>query len=121
MTKAKDQRSHSMKEQAYNVDKDKDHKGLTTKAISLISRRSVAMNSLRGRLLASNIESNKEVRSLRILRSGVGVDTAYPSLNMAYCLSWIRRIGLVSFVVFGECRHGYAVSSMMDTAYWLSE
>ncbi|GJZ77338.1 hypothetical protein Tco_0642010 [Tanacetum coccineum] len=28
-----------MKEQAYNVDKDKDHKSLTTKAISLISRR----------------------------------------------------------------------------------
>ncbi|GJY86030.1 hypothetical protein Tco_0500056 [Tanacetum coccineum] len=43
------------------------------------------------------------------------------SLNTAYCLFWIRRIGLVSFVVFGECRHGYAVSSLMDTAYWLSE
>ncbi|GJR50181.1 reverse transcriptase domain-containing protein [Tanacetum coccineum] len=43
------------------------------------------------------------------------------SLNTAYCLSWIRRIRLVSFVVFGECRHGYAVSSLMDTAYWLSE
>ncbi|GJR41213.1 hypothetical protein Tco_1216897 [Tanacetum coccineum] len=43
------------------------------------------------------------------------------SLNTAYCLSWIRRIGLVSFVVFGECRHGYAVSSLMDMAYWLSE
>ncbi|GJS07569.1 retrotransposon protein [Tanacetum coccineum] len=43
------------------------------------------------------------------------------SLNTAYCLSWIRRIGLVSFVVFGECRHRYAVSSLMDTAYWLSE
>ncbi|GJX65940.1 hypothetical protein Tco_0300283 [Tanacetum coccineum] len=27
----------------------------------------------------------------------------------------------VSFVVFGECRHGYAVSSLMDTAYWSSE
>ncbi|GJR47861.1 hypothetical protein Tco_1315964 [Tanacetum coccineum] len=24
-------------------------------------------------------------------------------------------------VVFGECRHRYAVSSLMDTAYWLSE
>ncbi|GKB82042.1 hypothetical protein Tco_0948937 [Tanacetum coccineum] len=59
-----------MKEQAYNVDRDKDHKSLTTKAISLISRRSVTMNSLRGRLLASNIESNKEVRSLRILGLG---------------------------------------------------
>ncbi|GKF72309.1 hypothetical protein Tco_0208423, partial [Tanacetum coccineum] len=43
------------------------------------------------------------------------------SLNTAYCLSWIRRIGLVSFVVFGECRHRYAVSSLVDTAYWLSE
>ncbi|GJU91721.1 hypothetical protein Tco_1304144 [Tanacetum coccineum] len=31
---------------------------------------------------------------------------------------WIRRIDLLSFVVFGECRHGYAVSSLMDTAYW---
>ncbi|GJS71577.1 importin subunit beta-1-like protein [Tanacetum coccineum] len=49
MTKAKDQRSQSMKEQAYNVDRDKDHKSSTTKAISLISRRSVTMNSLRGR------------------------------------------------------------------------
>ncbi|GKA53091.1 RNA-directed DNA polymerase, eukaryota, nucleotide-binding alpha-beta plait domain protein [Tanacetum coccineum] len=43
------------------------------------------------------------------------------SLNMTYFLSWIRRIGLVSFVVFGEYRHRYAVSSLMDTAYWLSE
>ncbi|GJZ09122.1 hypothetical protein Tco_0543405 [Tanacetum coccineum] len=34
---------------------------------------------------------------------------------------WIRRIGLISFVVFGECRHRYAVSSLMDKAYWLSE
>ncbi|GJR81614.1 hypothetical protein Tco_0152399 [Tanacetum coccineum] len=46
----KDQRSQSMKEQAYNVDRDKDHKSSTTTAISLISRRSVTMNSLRGRL-----------------------------------------------------------------------
>ncbi|GKF19373.1 hypothetical protein Tco_0068011, partial [Tanacetum coccineum] len=43
------------------------------------------------------------------------------SLNTAYCLSWIRRIGLVSFVVFGEYRHEYAVSSLMDTAYWSLE
>ncbi|GJS43671.1 hypothetical protein Tco_0568714 [Tanacetum coccineum] len=35
--------------------------------------------------------------------------------------SKIRRIDLVSFVVFCECMHGYAVSSLMDTAYWLSE
>ncbi|GJW97386.1 hypothetical protein Tco_0179194 [Tanacetum coccineum] len=30
-------------------------------------------------------------------------------------------LDLVSFVVFGECRHRYAVSSLMDMAYWLSE
>ncbi|GKA21214.1 putative reverse transcriptase domain-containing protein [Tanacetum coccineum] len=27
----------------------------------------------------------------------------------------------IPFVVFGECRHGYAVSSLMDTAYWSLE
>ncbi|GJV66178.1 hypothetical protein Tco_1477006 [Tanacetum coccineum] len=27
-------------------------------------------------------------------------------------------LDLVVFVVFGECRHRYAVSSLMDTAYW---
>ncbi|GKB98067.1 hypothetical protein Tco_0984204, partial [Tanacetum coccineum] len=30
-------------------------------------------------------------------------------------------LDLVSFLVFGECRHRYAVSSLMDTAYWSSE
>ncbi|GJY53689.1 reverse transcriptase domain-containing protein [Tanacetum coccineum] len=33
----------------------------------------------------------------------------------------IRRIDLYPSVVFGECRHGYAVSSLMDMAYWSSE
>ncbi|GJS30269.1 retrovirus-related pol polyprotein from transposon TNT 1-94 [Tanacetum coccineum] len=42
--------------------------------------------------------------------SGVGVNTAYPRC-------WIRRIGVVSFVIFGECRHRYTVSSLMDTVY----
>nr|GEU35557.1 hypothetical protein [Tanacetum cinerariifolium] len=37
MTKAQDQRLQSMKEQAYNEDKDQDHKSLTTKSVSLIS------------------------------------------------------------------------------------
>ncbi|GJV56941.1 hypothetical protein Tco_1457946 [Tanacetum coccineum] len=62
-----------MKEQAYNIDRYKDHKSLTTKAISLISRRTVTINSLRGRLLASNIESNKEVRLL--MKVILGSDT----------------------------------------------
>nr|GEU64078.1 hypothetical protein [Tanacetum cinerariifolium] len=30
-------------------------------------------------------------------------------------------LDLVSFVVFGECWHGYAVSSLMDMVYWSSE
>ncbi|GJZ81929.1 hypothetical protein Tco_0646923 [Tanacetum coccineum] len=34
---------------------------------------------------------------------------------------WIRRIDLYSSVVFGECRHGYDVYSLMDTTYWSSE
>ncbi|GJW78834.1 hypothetical protein Tco_0140516 [Tanacetum coccineum] len=57
MTKAQDQRSQSMKEQAYNVDRDKDHKSSTTKAISLISRRSAAapFEALYGRKCRSPI------------------------------------------------------------------
>nr|GEY30620.1 hypothetical protein [Tanacetum cinerariifolium] len=47
MTKVQDQRPQSTKEQAYNVNKDKDHKSLTTKAMSMNSRMSVTMNSLR--------------------------------------------------------------------------
>ncbi|GJT96577.1 hypothetical protein Tco_1092095, partial [Tanacetum coccineum] len=43
-----------MKEQAYNVDRDKDHKSSTTTAISLISRRSVTMNSLQGEISKAN-------------------------------------------------------------------
>ncbi|GJY32951.1 hypothetical protein Tco_0417420 [Tanacetum coccineum] len=63
MTKAKDQRSQSMKEQAYNVDRDKDHKSLMTKAISLISRRSVTMNSLRGRFGSDKLSSDTSLVS----------------------------------------------------------
>ncbi|GKE60470.1 hypothetical protein Tco_1510837, partial [Tanacetum coccineum] len=34
---------------------------------------------------------------------------------------WIQPIDLHYFVLFGECRHGYVVSSLMDAAYWSSE
>nr|GEZ01145.1 hypothetical protein [Tanacetum cinerariifolium] len=44
---------------------------------------------------------------LNYLGSGSGFDTAYP-------WSWIRRIESFS-------EHGYAVSSLMDTAYWHEE
>ncbi|GJX34275.1 hypothetical protein Tco_0245832 [Tanacetum coccineum] len=30
-------------------------------------------------------------------------------------------LSFIPFVVFGKCRHGYTVSSMMGTAYWSSE
>ncbi|GKG19673.1 hypothetical protein Tco_0376772, partial [Tanacetum coccineum] len=35
-------------------------------------------------------------------------------------LRFLGRIDHASFVDFGECGHGYAVSSLMDTKYWLS-
>ncbi|GJR81533.1 hypothetical protein Tco_0152318 [Tanacetum coccineum] len=87
------------------------------------------------------------IRSTEI-RSGSRFDTAYPRIGYGILgiswsrdharylpedyihsifpircigLLWIRRIDLVSFVVFGECRHGYAVSSLMDTTYWSLE
>ncbi|GJS51425.1 hypothetical protein Tco_0624787 [Tanacetum coccineum] len=34
---------------------------------------------------------------------------------------WMWRIELNSSVVFGECRDGYVVSSLIDTTYWSSE
>nr|GEV48012.1 hypothetical protein [Tanacetum cinerariifolium] len=52
----------------------------------------------------------------------IGTDTSYMLLWIRRIgLHWIRRIELVSFVVFGECRHGYVVYAFMDTAYWSSK
>nr|GEU94221.1 putative reverse transcriptase domain-containing protein [Tanacetum cinerariifolium] len=42
-------------------------------------------------------------------------------LQYGVLVFWIRCIDHVSFVVFDECRHKYAISSLMDTSYWLSE
>ncbi|GJU06943.1 hypothetical protein Tco_1123373 [Tanacetum coccineum] len=65
---------------------------------------------------------------LNLRGKGIGYEIQF---DAAYPRDWIRRIGvswsrdhgidLLSFVVFGKCRHGYAVSSLMDTAYWSSE
>ncbi|GKB65958.1 hypothetical protein Tco_0927370 [Tanacetum coccineum] len=44
-----------------------------------------------------------------------------PYFQYGILVFWIRRIKLYSSVVFGECKHGYAVSSLMDTAYWSSK
>ncbi|GJS92923.1 hypothetical protein Tco_0799891 [Tanacetum coccineum] len=90
------------------------------------------------RIVFFNIYSvGLEVGSIRRIQ---GLDTAYwgflgvgttldifqniifiPYFQYGVLVFWIRRIELYSFVVFGECRHGYAVSSLMDTAYWSSE
>ncbi|GJX51414.1 hypothetical protein Tco_0278259 [Tanacetum coccineum] len=43
------------------------------------------------------------------------------SLNTAYRSSWIWRTGSCSSWSLVKCRHRYAVSSLMDTPYWLSE
>ncbi|GJV86215.1 retrovirus-related pol polyprotein from transposon TNT 1-94 [Tanacetum coccineum] len=74
------------------------------------------------------------IRRIRGIRYGVsrylGVGTTIDIFqNLLHTISWIRRmdifwirrIGLQSFVVFGECRHRYAVSSLLDTAYWSSK
>ncbi|GJZ67173.1 hypothetical protein Tco_0630413 [Tanacetum coccineum] len=44
-----------------------------------------------------------------------------PYFQYGVLVFWIRRIELYSSMVFGECRHRYAVSSLMDTVYWSSE
>ncbi|GJT64692.1 hypothetical protein Tco_1016172 [Tanacetum coccineum] len=57
--------------------------------------------------LVDSLDLDGENRERTRLRSGSRFDMAYPR-------DWIRRIG--SFL-----EHGYAVSSLMDTAYWSSE
>nr|GEW02471.1 reverse transcriptase zinc-binding domain-containing protein [Tanacetum cinerariifolium] len=55
-------------------------------------------------------------RNWRLFKKGSGV----MSIRRIQCVAY-GRIDLVSFMVFDECRHGYAISSLMDTPYWLSE
>ncbi|GJX56523.1 retrotransposon protein, putative, ty1-copia subclass [Tanacetum coccineum] len=81
-------------------------------------------------------DTGLEVGSIRRIQ---GLDTAYwgflgvgttldifqniifiPYFQYGVLVFWIRRIELYSSVVFGECRHGYAVSSLMDTTIVLS-
>ncbi|GJZ20874.1 gag-pol polyprotein [Tanacetum coccineum] len=88
-------------------------------------------------LMSKGFTKGLEVGSIRRIQ---GLDTAYwgflgvgttldifqniifiPYFQYGVLVFWIRRIELYSSVVFGECRHGYAVSSLMDTAYWSSE
>nr|GEX82110.1 RNA-directed DNA polymerase homolog [Tanacetum cinerariifolium] len=58
----------------------------------------------------------KEGIVLRHKISGAGIAVDRAKINRIG-LYWIQRIEQVSFVVFGECRHRYVVSSLMDTAY----
>ncbi|GKA80185.1 hypothetical protein Tco_0786781 [Tanacetum coccineum] len=81
------------------------------------------------RMILESVENGLEVGSIRRIQ---GLDTAYWGflgvgttfdifqnihilfLEYGVLVFWIRRIQLYSSVVFGECRHGYAVSSLMD-------
>ncbi|GJT50484.1 hypothetical protein Tco_0976641 [Tanacetum coccineum] len=44
-------------------------------------------------------------------------------LYLEYGVLRLSGYGVLGFfsVVFGECRHGYAISPLMDTAYWSLE
>ncbi|GKA13250.1 retrovirus-related pol polyprotein from transposon TNT 1-94 [Tanacetum coccineum] len=66
-----------------------------------------------GRPMLETAHAKIDVYSKKI-SLGVGNDQriAFPGYNI---------LDLVVFVVIGECRHRYAVSSLMDTAYWSSE
>ncbi|GKC52724.1 hypothetical protein Tco_1075469 [Tanacetum coccineum] len=79
-----------MKEQAYNVDRDKDHKSSTTKAISLISRREflpvVIMNSLSGEIEYSEEEEAEEMEEtmeqyMSKTRTDYGLGVAWPKIE----------------------------------------
>ncbi|GJR92979.1 hypothetical protein Tco_0265153 [Tanacetum coccineum] len=52
---------------------------------------------------------------------GIKARKVWKSVRYGVSKDWIRHIDLYSRVVFGECRHRYTVSSLMDTAYWSSE
>ncbi|GJT75716.1 hypothetical protein Tco_1042441 [Tanacetum coccineum] len=68
-----------------------------------------------------NVERSNgcEIGSIEFLER---VPTADIFTNLSHTINLHNDdIGLVSFVVFSECRHGYVVSSLMDTAYWSSE
>ncbi|GKB42913.1 hypothetical protein Tco_0887855, partial [Tanacetum coccineum] len=58
----------------------------------------------------------------------LGVGTTFDifqNLHILYLEYVVLSFSLYSILFplwsFGECRHGYAVSSFMDTAYWFSE
>ncbi|GJX42614.1 hypothetical protein Tco_0257604 [Tanacetum coccineum] len=55
------------------------------------------------------------------LYSTVDQNSVWKSVGYGVSMSWIRLIGLYSSVVLGKCKHGYAVSFLMDMAYWSSE
>nr|GEX24103.1 hypothetical protein [Tanacetum cinerariifolium] len=60
------------------------------------------------------------------LRVGTKLDIFHNIIFILYfqygvLVFWIRSIELCTLVVFGECRHRYVVSFLMDTAYWSLE
>ncbi|GJS34806.1 putative reverse transcriptase domain-containing protein [Tanacetum coccineum] len=134
MTKAKDQRSQSMKEQAYNVNRDKDHKSSATKAISLISRRS-ALHALRP-LLSSKVSlisrsnlflplAKSEQIGMRIQHSTqmvskpLGVLGEVKDEYLVICDSMLRNLDPVW--AFGICKRFWDLVMIWDITQGLFE
>ncbi|GJR96814.1 hypothetical protein Tco_0268988 [Tanacetum coccineum] len=82
------------------------------------------------------IDNGMEVGSIRRIQwvgygvlEFLGVGTTFDIfqnihiLYLEYDVLSLFGYGILSFiiVVFGECRNGYAISSLMDTTYWSSE
>ncbi|GJY68281.1 hypothetical protein Tco_0471263 [Tanacetum coccineum] len=94
----------------------------------------IGQNSVKGGFQPERLAQGLEVGSIRRIQ---GLDTAYWGFlrvgttldifqNIIFIpyfqygvlvLSGYSVLILFPFVVFGECRHGYAVSSLMDKAY----
>nr|GFA87504.1 hypothetical protein [Tanacetum cinerariifolium] len=64
------------------------------------------------------IQKPVEVHLSRMLQ-GLEVGSIRSIQGIGYgVLEFLGRINLASFMFFGECRHGYAVSSLINMAYW---
>ncbi|GJX36846.1 hypothetical protein Tco_0248403 [Tanacetum coccineum] len=82
-----------MKEQAYNVDRDKDHKSLTTKAISLISRIEIVYPCYKGGVSDFSHEETVVFSELE----GAAISYLFlPSLAIVSLISLVRNFNIFS-------------------------